>query len=314
MDLQNPAAFDSFYSTKIEPELPRLRAECKSVDGWGYGIVAAGLLATATFIGYSMGKMEGSTAGWLIAFFIAGVIFSVYKYAQQNDRFTEDYKSAVVKVIMDEVCPGLVYKPADFISSKEYKSSSLFRHKFDYFDGGDYIEGKINGVPFHCCELHTQCDYSLRGTMTIFKGLFIVANINKRFGGGTYIWPKGGTQFSNILIDQYIDLMPMPKAARLHFDNDFEHYFHTSSTWPSQAEEILTERMRNKMIQLRRQLDTAISFSFVAGKCYIALPLSKDLLEPSNYDPGDKEEIRKYFLTLMVIPEIIKQLPLEELQ
>ena len=68
------------------------------------------------------------------------------------------------------------------------------------------------------------------------------------------------------------------------------------------------------MVQLRKQLDTAISFSFVAGHCYIALPLSKDLLEPSEYDPGDKIEMQKYFLTLKVIPEIIKQLPLDALQ
>ena len=243
------------------------------------------------------------------------MIFSVYKYAQQNDRFTDDYKSAVIKVIMNEICPGLVYKPSDFISSKEYKSSSLFRHRYDYFDGSDYIEGNINGISFHCSELHTQCDYSAYRQMTIFKGLFMVAGINKRFSGGTYIKPRGGTQFDNMLMDQYVSNMPMPKVTALHFDDpDFDHYYRVSSTWPSQATEILTETMRGMMVQLRKQLGTAISFSFVAGKCYIALPLSKDLLEPSDYDPGDKEEIQKYFLTVKVISEIIRQLPLLELQ
>lgn len=307
--------FDNFYTSKIEPELPRLREECKQADSWGITALAATFLGLGTFVAYYLEYLAGGPAALLFVSFTALVVVAVYKYTKRNDRFTEDYKAAVIKTIMDHVCPGLVYKPGECISTKEYKMSSLFRHHFDYFDGDDLIEGVINNVPFHCSELETECDYSINSQMTIFKGLFMVANINKRFGGGTYIWPRGGTQFANSLMDQYIRLMPMPHVTPLHFsDTEFDHYFRVSSTWPSQASEILTDDMRNKMVQLRKQLDTAISFSFVAGHCYIALPLSKDLLEPSEYDPGDKIEMQKYFLTLKVIPEIIKQLPLDALQ
>jgi hypothetical protein len=308
-------AFDQFYASKLEPELGRLREECKRADGWGMTALFSALLGFASFIGYHAEFLSGNTAAWLFAFFAVLVVIAVYKYSQRNDRFTEDYKAAVIKQIMDHIYPGLTYKPGEFVSHKEYKSSSLFRHRFDYYNGDDYIEGVIDNIPFHCSELHTECDYSMNVQMTIFKGLFMVAGINKRFNGGTYIWPRGGTQYANSLMDQYVRLMPMPKVAAIHFDDpQFTHYYHVCSTWPSQANEILTAEMRSKMVELREKLDCITSFSFVAGSCYIALPLSKDLLEPSDYDPGDKEEILKYFLTLQVIPEIIRQLPLETLQ
>jgi hypothetical protein len=307
--------FDQFYASKIEPELGRLREECRQADHWGMTAFFAALLGFCTFLGYQTGYLSGIVASWVFIGFAILVVLSVYKYTQRNDRFTEDYKAAVIKQIMDHICPGLVYKPGEYINTKEYKASSLFRHRFDYFDGDDYIEGRINNVSFHCSELHTECDYSINRQMTIFKGLFMVAAINKSFNGGTYVWPRGGTQYANSLMDQYIRLMPMPKVAAVHFeDEEFAQYFRVCSTWPSQATEILAPDMRNKMVALRKKLDTAISFSFVAGRCYIALPLSKDLLEPSGYDPGDKEEMLKYFLTLQVIPGIIRELPLDVLQ
>jgi len=313
--LEDPSDFDAFYKTRIEPVLPQLRSECRRVDGWGYAILGSAILGFGVFVGYHADTFTGVQASWLFVLCAAGVVFSVYKYAQQNDRFTSDYKSAIIKAIMDHLSPGLIYKPDDFIAAKEYKSSSLFRHRFDYFDGNDYIEGRIGNIPFHCSELHTQCDYSVNRQMTIFKGLFMNANINSRFNGGTYIWPREGNPFANSLMDQYVRLMPIPPVSGIRFsDPEFEQHFRVSTTWPDQATEILSAEMRSAMVYLRKKLGLAISFSFVAGHCYIAMPMQKDLLEPSAYDVGDKLEIQKYFLTIWVIRETIRRLPLDVLQ
>ncbi len=66
------------------------------------------------------------------------------------------------------------------------------------------------------------------------------------------------------------------------------------------------------MVSLRNQSHTVAAFSFVTGNCYFAIP-SQDLLEPSDYDPGDKEEIEKYYLTITLIIDIINQLGLSNL-
>ena len=61
-------------------------------------------------------------------------------------------------------------------------------------------------------------------------------------------------------------------------------------------------------------MNIVLSFSFVAGRCFIAIPVTGELLEPTDYDPGDKEEIRKYFLTIQVMKNVIGQSGLTDLQ
>lgn len=85
------------------------------------------------------------------------------------------------------------------------------------------------------------------------------------------------------------------------------------STWPDQASEILTAERRNKIVNLCAAIKLPLSFSFAAGKCFIGVPIDEDLLEPTNSDPGDKEEIRKYFITIGLISNMVKELGLSEL-
>ena len=56
-----------------------------------------------------------------------------------------------------------------------------------------------------------------------------------------------------------------------------------------------------------------MAFSFVAGNCYFAIPAGNDLLEPPDTEPGDKEEVKKYYYTIQLIVGIISQLHFEEL-
>jgi hypothetical protein len=116
---------------------------------------------------------------------IAPALVSFFKYTKKNDLFKKDFKTFVIKEIINHVSPGIIYKPDQLITEREYKASSLFRRYFDYFDGSDYMEGVINNVSFHCSEICTQYDDGTR-QITIFKGLFFVVKINDRFTGGTY--------------------------------------------------------------------------------------------------------------------------------
>lgn len=307
--------FDNFYAEKIDPSLARLRKECRQADIWHLVGIGAAILGFLSFLGYQSGVLNGPQASWLFIFFAGWVVFSVYKYTQRNDRFTDDFKAAIIKAIIDDVCPGLIYKPGDTVSSREYKTSSLYRYRYDYFDGDDLIEGVINNVPFHCSELHVQSDLGYNSQGTVFKGLFFVAKINSRFTGGTYIWPRQRAQLATSRIDERYRLLPMPRVENVHLgDEEFDHYFRVCSTWPSQAMEILNPELRQSLLHISRSMKIALSFSFVAGRCFIGVPVEEDLLEPTKYDPGDKEEIRKYFITIRLITNIISRSGLARLQ
>jgi len=313
--MEDIAGFEDFYAEKIGPVLPQLRKECRQMDGWGFTIIGAGLLGFLCFIGYHAEVLTGAQASWLFIFFAALVVFAVYKYAQRKDVFTADYKMAIITKIIDHICPGLVYKPGEAITAHEYKTSCLYRYRYDYFDGDDLIEGRIGNVSFHCSELDVQSDYAGNKQVTVFKGLFFVAEINERFSGGTYLWPRNRAQLSTSIMDERYRLLPMPETANVHFDDEaFTEQFRVCSTWPEQAKEILTDEIRSNLLHINSSMNIALSVSFVAGRCYIGVPLRDDLLEPSDYDPGDEIEIRKYFLTIQAVRDIISQSGLSGLQ
>ncbi|HNU89234.1 MAG TPA: DUF3137 domain-containing protein [Ferruginibacter sp.] len=313
--MDDSSGFENFYAEKISPSLPRLRNECRQMDSWHLVAVLAGILGFLCFIGYHAEILTGPQASWLFVLFAALLVFSVYKYAQRTDRFTAAFKKAVIKTIIDDVCTGLVYKPDECISTREYKTSSLYRYRYDYFDGDDYIEGIIGNISFHCSELCVKSDYAGNKQIFVFKGLFFVAKINDRFSGGTYVWPRNRAQLATSIMDQRYRLLPMPEVADVHFDDEeFSTQFRVCSTWPEQAKEILSPQVRTSLVSMSRLMNIALSVSFVAGLCYIGVPVRDDLLEPTDYDPGDKIEIKKYFLTIRAVTNIISKSGLSELQ
>lgn len=313
--MDDSSGFEDFYTEKIAPSLPQLRKECRQMDSWHLVAVLAGILGFLCFIGYHAEVLTRAQASWLFVFFPLLLVFSIYKYTQRKDVFTDDFKAAVIKRIIDHVCPGLVYKPGEAVTSHEYKTSSLYRYRYDYFDGDDYIEGTIGNVSFHCSELCVKSDYAGNKQVFVFKGLFFVAKINERFSGSTYVWPRNRAQLATSIMDQRYRLLPMPEVANVHFDDEeFTALFRVCSTWPEQAREILGPNIRINLVNMSRLMNIALSISFVAGRCYIGVPVRDDLLEPTDYDPGDTIEIKKYFLTIQAIKNIISRSGLSELQ
>jgi hypothetical protein len=109
--------------------------------------------------------------------------------------------------------------------------------------------------------------------------------------------------------------MPMPAVRDINFGDPYFHEnFRVCSTNPAQAVSILTAQMRENIIELTISYNRAIGISFVKGWCYVAVPYRNDLLEPGLYEPGEMEEIKKFFETVKQIPIVISRLQLDTLQ
>jgi len=68
-----------------------------------------------------------------------------------------------------------------------------------------------------------------------------------------------------------------------------------------------------RLLEFRKQIKRKVVISFVMGHCYVAIPIEEDLLEPSD-SLDDKEAVKKYFFTVLLILSIINQLPLDKLK
>ena len=302
--------FENFYTTHIEPSLPGLRADCKRIDNWGYVLLFAGLALAACLIGFMGGYFSGWKDAWLPICFAGLLIYATIRIANSRDKFTDDLKEAIIVEMIKHICPGSKYQTDKYITEDEYKASSLFRYRYDIFFGDDLIQGTVNNVSFRCSELHTQAD----GGFNIFNGLFFSIKINPRFHGGTYVWPWDRVQLPTSMMDEEYRLMPMPNTADIKTgDSEFENYYRVCSNSPKQAQEILSEKMMDNMLRLAKGIGRHIAFSFVTGRCYVAITFNRELLDQTDYDPGDKIELKIYYDTISLIPIVIRRLELEKL-
>ena len=310
--MEEPKNFETFYATRIAPVADDLKQQDKEADNQGITMFVFVLLTILGFI-FSVAGSWGWFGGLLTVLLLLAALYHINKYTKQDDAYTGNYKEKIIKEVIKYLQPNLIYKPQDFIDSKEYRRSNLFRHYYDYYDGDDYLQGVYKNVSFHSCELHTRVNNLYRSPDTVFKGLFFVAKINSGFTAGTYVWSHGHDQMGASIGEERYGLLAIPKVyeMRMH-DTFFEQYFCVYSSNPAEAREILSAAMMERMVKFRQQINRRFVMSVVAGHCYVAIPFAEDLLEPAS-DPGDKEEIKKYFFTILLILSIVNQLELNRL-
>ncbi|MEO6639229.1 MAG: DUF3137 domain-containing protein [Ginsengibacter sp.] len=300
--------FESFYESRLRPFLAELDAQSNDASKWATAGIASVILVVVCFV------IDQSLAGFL---FIILLFVSVRKYVGTKDDLTHTFKETIIREIIKYLNPGAEYNPSKKISSQDYKKSGLFNHVFNNYHGEDFINGFYKGVNFYCSELVTS--YNSKGesgdSQSIFSGLFFAAPINSAFTRATYVWPCDDDQFPKSIADEYFHrFMSLPKVYRVKADNpEFEKHFVVYSTFPSEARQIIDTEMMSRMFRFKNQIKRDTRFSFVDGVCYVAIAVDEDLLEPSVSNPGNKENIKEYFFSILLILSIINQLNLSRL-
>ncbi len=303
--------FESFYTVKIQPYLEKLDNNESSARNWKQFSLYTGIGAFGSFFLY---YLEVFPSGHILAVaMLIMCIAGVYFTAKFADRYIYDFKEKIIGQIITYIYPSAVYKPMGFISKKEYKKSGLYRRRFTHFDGDDYWQSVYNGVAFHCSEIKSWYK-DAAGTESIFKGLFFIASISNSFTGGTYIWTKGNTQLPSSIADEHYRMFPLPPVHRMKINHgNFNKHYSVYTTNADEASLILSYNMMDHMLVIKKKLEKDIVFSFVAGKCYIAVPFEENLLEPSKKGLRDKAVIKDYFYTVLLIFNIINKLELNRL-
>jgi Protein of unknown function (DUF3137) len=306
--------FETFYTLKVAPLLEKLNAEQKEGNAATIRVVIFGILTVAAFIISSKGLL--APAGTIISTLLLLVtVYNIYNAIRSGDKYIADFKESVIGEIIKYLNPNLVYRPDQMVPSKYYRQSGLFRKRYDDYAGDDYIGGIYKGVEFFCSEINTTTrdNNGGRSFNTIFKGLFFTATINKNYTGGTYVWIKDEEQFGASISEERYRLLPFPEVYDMKMgDKTFDTYFSVCSTNPAEARTILDSYMMQRLLEFRRQIKRKVVFSVVLGRCYVAIPISENLLEPTE-PLGDKEAVKKYFFTILLILSIVNQLELNKL-
>ena len=304
--------FEKFYETDLQPFLEQLQWSARAYSNWKYFTIATAILAVLFLVLYQFFKVQSGVAIGIILLIITGA--GIYFTTKKNEQFVDDFKEKIIRRIIHHISPAAVYQPMKYLSKKEYKASGLYRRRFTEYDGEDYWKASYGKVDFHCSELTVRYEDAAIAT-NIFDGLFITANISAWYSNGTYIWTKGAVQLPSSIADENYRMYPLPAVQKFAVSNEtFKETFSVYSSNFSETQQILTPELQQTMLDLKQKTGSDIVFSFVAGRCYVAIPMKENLLEPNTTGLQDKNSYKKYFFTFLLVFNIVKELQLNKLQ
>lgn len=298
------------YNSQLNEQLLSLESQRKTIvkrHSISALILILGILLIA--IGNQLDTKILITSG------IVSIILSIITFLSSNKKekiYKSDFKNNVVKKIITHIDPDWSYEPKSFINKVEYLQSGLFTTPWDKYRGDDLIHGIIEKTDFRLSELHTEYKTvskdskgnSTESWNTIFKGLFAHADFNKKIKGKTYVLPdvaenlfgKWGQKLQRN--DSRGELV---KLENLEFEKNFVVY----SDDQIEARYILTPKMMEAIVNIKKQLKEEIYISFIESRVYIAISIHNDLFEPRIFNSGvrflDIEDMYFYFNIISVV-------------
>lgn len=242
-------------------------------------------------------------------FIIAAIVFfvkGVYRFLE----FRSEYKSSVVKKVVQFINPNYLYDANRHISLNDFRMSNLGSKKVNKAVGDDYVCGKIDKTVFEFSELIAQyewedTDHDGKKVMRVenhFNGLFFLADFNKHIQGETFVMPDKAERWLGKVGQS---LQKSSKGQLVKLENpEFEKYFAVFSTNQTEARYILTPTMMEGMVRIRRNIGANCSFSFIGERVYCGIEFNKALFEASLLKPisfADVEFMHSLFILIETI-------------
>lgn len=307
--------FGSFYSSSLLPQLESLELERKKVVAKFWSGIAYGVLAIPALIPFAL-----TFNPWMLLFLVAPFVLVVYRltfYEREKEKYVMHFKNTIIAAMVKRLNDQLVYEPQMFITTGEYRSSEIFNSRIDRFNGGDMVTGifgktTIKFSELHHEEKHVTTDSKGRRTeswVTIFRGIFFIADFNKYFQGKTFVLPESG-DFLGIV--KLVDSMFGGRGEPVTLENPvFEKSFKCYSSDQVEARYILSTSMMERITKLKEKTGGKVYLSFISSKVFIALPLNRNLFEPKVFSSGINEEyLKNYFEALQLVTGIVADLDL----
>jgi hypothetical protein len=205
-----------------------------------------------------------------------------------------EYRSAFKLSVMDKLVrfldPNLQYDPVNFVSGGVYGLANLFRRQAERYSGSDLVKGRIGEIPVEFSEVlseyYTKGKGGRKNWITIFKGLFFVAECNRNFPGQTIVLPDVA---ENLLgkLGQALQSLSAPLGQLIKFnDAEFEKYFVVYSDDEAQSRDILTPGLIGRVVEFRKKNRSSfLRLSFTGSRVFVAFSHERSFCEPPLFGP-----------------------------
>ncbi len=299
-----------FYYTNLHPvlkELEKRRENVKSRILMVFGVV---LLMDFMVFSYAKNHLD-----WLF-FTNVAILGFAYKFLKQD--YTKEFKDRVIKPLISAIDENLNYSKDEHVQEFKFISSQLFATTPDRLEGNDYISGDVDGVGIELSDIHAQKRHldskGKESWSTIFKGLFIICEFNKKFSARTLVLPDVAQSSFGDLVGGWFQSHNSARGELVKMDNpEFEKKFVVYGSDQIEARYILTHSLMKRLLEFRKKSSKNIHVSFIYSHIYIAIDYGRDLFEPSVFKSLlDYKVAMDYVHTLYLAIGIVEELKLNE--
>ncbi len=295
--------FRLFYNQTIHPELLRLERKRKRL--LFLFVVSVLLLCAAVFIQIYLNILVVS----LILIIPLGTYLSYLLYRIQ--RFRSTFKPHVVNLILDFIDDGLnfgtlKYDSKRFIEKDRFIASHIFATKAPFYQGEDFISGKIGELDFEMCELNVKEFSKVRNRLNyVFRGIFLHTTFNLPLRGKIIVLPREFKQYLSRSIRAFNSIGGEEVEDGL--DDRFTESFMTFATSEANVVSLLSEHMQNAIVSYRFESGKEIYVSFIETEIYIGITEPKDILEPFIFRSNVSFElVREFFEDIHMMMNIVE--------
>lgn len=303
--------FDQIYS-ELLPQLEELelsrQEQYKSAKKWFNIAIGIGVATVVVLL------FVRHPATIFIGGLIAAAVYFLGYYPKEK-RYKNEFKDKVFHRIIQAVNPNLTYNKSQYISKEKFFESKIFNERADRYSGEDYISGMVDKTEIEFSELHTQ--EKRKGNkgstyyVTIFKGLFMIADFHKNFHGQTIVLPDTAEKLFGFLGKKF-QSWNFTREQVVHMENaEFEKEFVVYSNDQVEARYILSTSMVQRILDLRKNYNTKVYLSFINSKVFLAFENSGNLFEPKfKQSITDSDYIRVFYKELCDCLSIVDDLNL----
>jgi hypothetical protein len=247
----------------------------------------------------------------MVAFLVLPAVgvsmFFIYR-DMLGKKYFENFKESLLKKLFELSAPEFQYFPNSCVADTLFIESGFVKGYSEY-SGEDLFQGIINEIPVEFSEITVSFKPTGRRKLgqrekkILFKGVFYAFSWNKTFSGVTQILPdKMEKLFGGLgtLVQKMNSsaLLGDGRDSLVKFDNkDFEKEYAVYSDNEMEARSIISEPLMIFLLNLKKNTNAKVYFSFVGNKVFLGIHNNKDILKVGNINESVTENgfLLKYF-------------------
>jgi len=208
------------------------------------------------------------------AFVAGGLIYFINRRKYHNNF----HKEVIPKIVGTQLT-DMTYFRNSYISKNDFLESNLFNYKNYYrYTGEDYIKGKLEGQQVEFSNLNVYRKSKNDHTVTLFAGLFAVANFPKLIKGSVVILPDTaenvfGSTFGNFFQERFSYFSRNGYELVKLEDPEFEKHLAVYATDQVEARYVLSTSLMERIKGFYKNISgyRILKLAFNQDKMYIAI-------------------------------------------